>query len=365
MPKDYYKILGVSKNASPEEIKRAYRRLAHQYHPDKSGGDEQKFKEINEAYQVLGDPKKKSQYDQFGSTFENMHSRGGFSGFEDFRDFSGFAEAFQNGNFGGFGDLGDIFGDFFGGGRKSRRAAQKGNDISVDIEISLKEVFTGITRELQINKNDFCGKCGGSGGEPGTEMKTCDKCGGQGKVRRQRRILFGSFIQEYLCDKCAGQGKIPEKNCGGCGGRGVRRSSEKISIDIPAGIEDGGTLRFSGKGEVVQGGIAGDLYAVIHIKAHKLFKRDGADLYYDLPIKFTQLVMGGSVEIPAIDGGIDLKIPAGIEVGKMLRLRGKGLPRLQYYGRGDMYVKIDVVIPKKLSVKAKKLLEELEKEMND
>lgn len=366
MSKDYYKILGVSKNASQDEIKRAYRGLAHQYHPDKAGGDEQKFKEINEAYQVLGDSKKRNQYDQYGSTFENVRGTGGFSGFGDFRDFSGFAEAFQNGGldgFEGFTNFGDIFGDFFGGGRKGRQAAQRGNDISVDIEISLEEVFSGVAREIEINKNNLCVKCGGNGGEPGTQMKTCDKCGGQGRVRQQRRIIFGSFIQESICDKCAGQGKTPEKNCGGCGGRGVKRSPDKISINIPAGIEDGGTLRLFGKGEAIRDGIAGDLYVVAHIKTHKLFKRKGADLYYDLPLKFTQLVVGSNVDIPTIDGEVKIKISAGIEVGKMLKLKGKGLPRMGHYGRGDMYIKMDVIIPKRLSAKAKKLLEELDKEL--
>lgn len=360
MSKDYYKILGVSKDASKDEIKRAFRRLAHQYHPDKKDGDEKKFKEVNEAYQVLGDETKRAQYDQYGSAFEDMRGRGGFSGF-DFRDFSGFADAFSKGGFGGASDMGDIFSEFFGRGRA--RNIRRGNDISVDVEITLEEVFSGVKRDVEINKNNLCEKCSGSGGEPGTKINNCDKCGGSGKIRQQRRILFGTFMQESVCDKCTGIGKIPDKICNNCKGQGTKRSLDKVAIDIPAGIDDGGTIRFSGKGEAVKGGQAGDLYVIVHIKPHKTFKREGADLFYNLPLRFSQLAAGDNVEVPTIDGSVKLKIPAGIEAGKMLQLNGKGLPRLQRYGRGDMYVRVDVEIPKKLSKKARKLLEELDKEL--
>ena len=366
MSKDYYKILAVSKNASQEEIKRAFRRLAHQYHPDKAGGDEQKFKEVNEAYQVLGDPKKRGQYDQFGSTFENMRGQGGFSGFEGFRDFSSFAEAFQNGNFGnfsGFSDLGDIFGDLFGGQRGRRAKTKKGSDISVNIEISLEEVFSGVLRNAAINKNNSCSNCKGSGAEPSSGIKTCDKCGGSGKISERRRILFGTFIQESVCDKCGGEGKIPEKNCTNCRGAGIIRSRDPATLNIPAGIEDGGVLQFSGKGEAVKNGITGDLYVVVHIKPHKIFRRKGADLYCDLTLKFTQLALGCAVEIPAIDDNLKLNVPAGTEAGEMIQLKNKGLPNFQRYGRGDMYVKIKVKMPKKLSKNARKLLEELDREL--
>lgn len=362
MSKDYYKILAVQKNASQEEIKRAFRRLAHQYHPDKKGGDEQKFKEVNEAYQILGDPKKRGQYDQFGSTFENMRGQGGFSGFEGFRDFSSFADAFQNGNFGGFSDLGDIFGDFFGHAR-GQTAKRKGGDISIDTEISLEEVFTGVSRNAEINKNNLCVSCKGSGAEPSAGTKQCDKCGGSGKTSERRRILFGTFIQESVCDKCGGGGKIPEKNCSNCRGAGTIKSRDSIALSIPAGIEDGAVLQFSGKGEAVKNGIAGDLYIVVHVKPHKIFKRKNADLYCDLSLKFTQLALGCGVEIPAIDGNLKLNVPAGTEAGEMIQLKGKGLPNFQRYGRGDMYVKIKVKMPKKLSKNAKRLLEELDREL--
>jgi molecular chaperone DnaJ len=370
MPKDYYKILGVSKDANQDEIKRAYRGLAHQYHPDKKGGDEQKFKEVNEAYQVLGDPKKRSQYDQFGPAFENMRGQGGFSGFDDFRDFSGFADAFKNGgfrtseNFSGFEDLGDIFGQFFGGKGRGKNM-RKGNDITVDIEITLEEVFFGAKREIEIRKNNKCEKCQGSGGESGAKMKDCDKCGGKGKISHQQRTIFGAFVQETLCDKCNGAGKISEKNCSHCRGAGITQSLEKISVEIPPGVDTGNTLRVNGKGEYAKGGVAGDLYVLIRVKSHRLFSKEGENLYYNLPIKFTQAVIGDSIEIPTIDGKVSLKIPAGIEAGKMIRLKGKGLPSLNHYGKGDMYVRIDIKIPKKLSKNARKLLEELDAELNE
>ncbi len=367
MSKDYYNILGVSKTASQDEIKKAYRKLAHQHHPDKKGGDEQKFKEANEAYQVLGDAQKRSQYNQFGSSFNGAGggAGGGFGGFSDF------AEAFKNGNFqqagGDFGDLGDIFGSMFGGGRRGGGAGgvRKGRDISIDMEVGLEEIFNTTKRTLKINKTNTCSKCQGSGGEPGTAMKNCAKCGGKGKISQQHRTPFGVFAQESLCADCGGAGKTPEKNCSDCRGAGVKQGPQEISLEVPAGIESGTTLRFTGKGEAVKGGTSGDLYVVVRVKPHKLFERQGSDLFYKLPIKFTQAVLGDSVDIPAIDGDVKLKIPAGTEAGKMLQLMGKGLPRFHQYGRGDIYVKINVMVPKKLSRRAKKLLEELNNELND
>ena len=361
MSKDYYKILAVSKNASQEEIKRAFRRLAHQYHPDKKGGDEQKFKEVNEAYQVLGNNEKRQRYDQFGADFSQQ---GGFGGgnWEDFMRATR-GQGGVNFNFGDFSDLGDIFGDFFGHARGRTTRTKKGSDISIDMEISLEEVFSGVSRIAEINKNNSCFNCKGSGAEPSSGMKTCDKCGGSGKISERRRILFGTFVQESVCDKCGGAGKIPEKNCLNCKGAGMVRSRDSITLNIPVGIEDGAVLQFSGKGEAVKNGIAGDLYIVVHIKPHKIFKRKNADLYCDLSLKFTQLALGCDMEIPAIDGNLKLNVPAGMEAGEMIQLKGKGLPNFQKYGRGDLYVKIRVKVPKKLSKNAKKLLEELNGEL--
>ncbi|OWK27072.1 MAG: molecular chaperone DnaJ [Parcubacteria group bacterium GW2011_GWA2_38_13b] len=361
MSKDYYKILGVLKNASQEEIKRAFRRLAHQYHPDKAGGDEQKFKEINEAYQVLGNEEKRQRYNQFGADFAQQGGFGGGTNWEDFMRAARGSDGF-NFNFGDL-DLGDIFGDIFGGRRGRTAGTRKGNDISVDIEISLEEVFSGISRNVEINKNNLCSICRGDGAEPSLGTKVCDKCKGSGKIREHRRILFGTFIQESVCDKCGGAGKIPEKNCLHCKGTGIIKSRDSIALNIPAGIEDGGALQFSGEGEAIKNGVAGDLYVVVHIKPHKIFQRKNADLYCDLTLKFTQLALGCGVEIPAIDGNLKLNMSAGTEAGEMIQLKGKGLPNFQRYGRGDMYVKIKVKMPKKLSKNAKKLLEELDKEI--
>ncbi len=364
MAKDYYEILGVSKSASDDEIKKAYRRLAHKYHPDKAGGEEAKFKEINEAYQVLSDKQKRSQYDQFGTTFEQAQQAGGFGGFNDFRDFSGFAEAFSNGG-GGFGDLGDIFSELFGGGRtRTSQRARRGRDISVEIEISMEEAAKGIEKDLEIYKSVVCPNCHGQGGEPGSKTETCPACSGSGQITRTRRTGFFSFSSTEPCPTCRGLGKKASVSCSRCKSEGRIKDTQKIRIKIPAGIESGQIIKLSGQGEAAElGGQAGDLYIAVKIKPHPQFKRKGNDLFYDLVIHFTQAALGDKIEIPTLDGPIKLKIPAGIDSGEIIRLRGKGMPRFQSRGRGDIMVKIQVKTPKRLSRQAKKLLEDLEGEL--
>ncbi|MBU2219991.1 molecular chaperone DnaJ [Patescibacteria group bacterium] len=362
MSKDYYKILGVSKNASSEEIKRAYRRLAQEHHPDK-GGNQEKFKEINEAYQVLSDPQKKGQYDQFGTTFEQAQARGGAHGFEGFRDFSSFAEAFNfgQGNGGGFED---IFEGIFGGGGRGRRGGrQRGQDIGVEIEISLEEAFKGVDKEISLRRSVICSKCSGNGAEPGSKIKTCSTCRGAGQIEQRTGGGFFSFSQVIVCPDCRGSGKKSEKNCSRCGGDGRVKENQSLRIKIPAGIQSGQVISLAGQGEAgIFGASAGDLYITVHLRSDPRFMREGDNLFCDLIISFSQAALGGKVEIPTLAGWVNLKIPEGIESGANIRLEGKGMPRLQKRGFGDMIVRVKVKTPKHLSRKAKELLEELKKE---
>ncbi|MBI4837340.1 MAG: molecular chaperone DnaJ [Candidatus Portnoybacteria bacterium] len=370
MAKDYYEILGVSKSASDDEIKKAYRRLAQQYHPDKAGGEAEKFKEINEAYQVLSDKQKRAQYDQFGTTFERAQAGGGFSGFNDFRDFSGFADAFSAGGGGfsaegGFGDLGDIFSDLFGGraGSASGRT-QRGSDISIGVEISLEEAATGIDKELGIYKSITCPKCEGRGGELGSKIEECPVCYGTGSVTKTKRTGFFSFSRTEICSSCRGLGKKPSQPCSRCGGDGVVKETRKIKVKIPAGIKNEQIIKLSGYGEAAPlGNRGGDLYVNVYIKPHQHFKRRGDDLHYDLVIHFTQAALGDKIKVPTIEKEVVLKIPPGINSGQFIRLRDRGLPRFGGRGRGDMIVRVQIKTPKKLSKKAKGLLEELKEEL--
>jgi len=368
MSKDYYEILGVGRNATSDEIKRAYRKLAQQFHPDK-GGDEKKFKEINEAYQVLSDPQKRSQYDKFGATFEQARSGGGFSGFQDFRDFSSFADAFDffrngQGQETEFGNLGDIFEGLFGADSvRGSRARQRGQDISIETEITLEEAAKGTVRDFEIYKSVVCPRCSGIGAEPGKAIKECWRCKGRGQIEEIKRTPFFSFSQIKTCPECHGTGKKPEKQCSQCGGDGRVKQYKTISVKIPAGINDGQTISLSGQGEAGVGGSRpGDLYLTVHIKPHKLFKRKGDDLYYDLEVNFTQAVLGDKIEVPTLFGAVNLKIPAGIASGTTIRLRGKGMPHLQGRGNGDMIVKVKIKTPQKLSRAQKDLIEKLKKE---
>lgn len=351
MSKDYYKILGVEKNASKEDIKKAFRKLAHQYHPDKKDGDEVKFKEANEAYSVLSDDAKRQQYDTFGSAGPGAGGFGGFGGF----DFSGFQQNGQGFEF----DLGDIFGEFFGGGRGER--ARRGRDISVDIEISFREAIFGVDRKIHVTKTSKCTTCSGNGAKPGTGMKTCDTCNGKGKVQETKRSFIGTFSTVRSCTTCYGTGQVPKEKCVDCKGAGVLNRQQEITVKIPAGIENGEMIRLSGAGEAVSGGAPGDLYIKVHVEDHPVFVKEGQNILMDLDIKLSKALLGGEENIDTLDGEMTLKIPQGIAYGEVLRIKGKGVPS-EKGKRGDLLVRINIDIPKRLSRNTEKLIEELKKE---
>lgn len=355
MNKDYYQILGLEKGSSKDEVKKAFRKMAAKYHPDKAGGDEEKYKEITEAYAILGDDKKKAEYDTYGHAFNNGGGGGGGFGGFNWGDFQQ-----QGGGFGGGGfefDLNDIFQNFgFGGGR----AQQRGRDVSIDINLTFSESIFGVTRKVLITKNNTCAQCEGSGAKKGTEKVSCTTCAGNGKVRETRQSVMGSFSTVRACDDCNGTGKIPKEKCESCRGAGVARAQEEIAIKIPAGIQNGEVIRMTGRGEAVSGGQPGDLYIKVHAESHKTIRREGNTLSSNLPIKLTDAILGGSYRVETLDGTIDVKIPAGIAHGELIRIKEKGVPSER--GRGDFMVKISIEIPKKLSRKAQKLIEELRDE---
>jgi molecular chaperone DnaJ len=364
MSKDYYKILDVEKGASGEEIKKAFRKLAHQYHPDKKTGDEEKFKEVNEAYQVLGDETKRQQYDQYGATFDQQGGFGGGANWEDFMRAARSGGGAGGANFGGI-DLGDLFGDMFGfGGRSRGRGQQRGNDIQIDVQIDFREAVFGTESEIRLTKHNACDVCQGTGAEPGAEMKTCEDCKGQGQVRRVQQTILGPMQTASTCTSCGGAGKKASINCKHCGGDGVVRSESKYTIKIPAGIDSGEAIRLTGKGEAVgPQGVPGDLYVRVHVKPEKGFSRDGYDLYSEARISYPQAVFGDKIEIETLDGKKKLVIPSGTESHQQFRLKGLGVTRLHGGGRGDQYVKVIVDVPKKPNRKTKKLLEELKEEL--
>ncbi|PIZ94815.1 MAG: molecular chaperone DnaJ [Candidatus Magasanikbacteria bacterium CG_4_10_14_0_2_um_filter_37_12] len=367
MSKDYYKILGVEKGATPDEIKKAFRKLAHKHHPDKQGGDEAKFKEVNEAYQVLGDEKKHQQYDQYGADFAEQGGFGGGAGWEDFmRAARGGGGGNVNFDFGGV-DLGDIFGDLFGfsGGRRSGgRRRQHGNDIQVDIELTFREAIFGVEREVNLTKHNDCSICNGSGAEPGAEVQECNKCHGAGQVRVVQQTILGAMQTATTCPDCGGAGKKASKMCQHCGGDGVTRSQSEYKIKIPAGIDHGGVIKLSGKGESVGlGGQTGDLYIRVHTRGEKGFERRNFDIYSEVHINFTEASLGSKIEIDTLDGKKKLVIPPGTQSHQQFRLKGLGVPKLQRSGRGEQYVNVIVDVPNKLSRTAKKLLQDLEKEL--
>ena len=364
MAKDYYEILGVSKNAPKDEIKKAYRRLAHKYHPDKGSGDDTKFKEVNEAYQVLSNDSKRQQYDTYGRVYE-----GAGAGSQPGWDFSGFSQGggpFAGWDFSSAGqegaefDLNDIFDNFFGGQTTGRRV-KRGRDISIDLEISFEESIFGTERKLLLSKLGTCDRCGGSGGEKDSVIEKCSVCQGSGKIHETRKSFFGQFTSLKECSKCVGRGTIHSKKCHQCGGRGLAQKSQEVSIKVPAGINDGEMIRLPGLGEVSQSGISGDLYVKIHVRKHSIFKREGNNLVIDMDIKISEAALGIEKEIKTLDGNIKLKIPEGIDSGEILRVRGKGVP-FQRGGRGDLLIKIYARTPKKISRSAKELLEKLKKE---
>lgn len=369
MGKDYYKILGVEKSASQDEIKKAFRKMAHKYHPDKQGGDEEKFKEVNEAYQVLGNDQKRQQYDQYGADFDAQGGFGGGAGWEDFmRAARGGGFSAKGGQAGGW-DFGDIdLGDLFGGMFSSRgghgRRARRGNDIQVDVQLEFKEAVFGIEKEIRLTKNNDCGVCSGSGAEPGAKISTCSQCKGQGQVRQVQQTILGAMQTVGTCPSCGGAGEKAEKNCKHCGGDGRVRSESVYKVKIPAGIHDGGAIKLAGKGESAgAGGQNGDLYVVAHVKKDRFFERDNFDIYTDLHISYPQAVLGDKVEIETLDGPKRLVIPDGTESHQQIRLKGLGVPNLRGSGRGSHYVRVIVDVPKKVNRKVKKIIEDLKNEL--
>ncbi|MFZ2187673.1 MAG: molecular chaperone DnaJ [Candidatus Moraniibacteriota bacterium] len=361
MAKDYYEILGVAKNASEDEIKKAFRKLAHQHHPDKGGGDEKKFKEINEAYQVLSKKDKRSQYDQFG---QNFHGNGGGRSSQGQGGFGG--SSGRGGSAAGFDFSGtgfeDIFSDMFGGGGRSRGQSRVGADIAVDIEITFAEMVHGVKKDIRLRKLSRCDVCGGTGGKPHSKEDTCSECQGSGQIRRTVQTIFGAFAQEAVCERCHGRGKTYKEKCTTCHGDGRTQKEEHISIEIPGGIRDEQTLSVSGRGAAGEDGApSGDLFVNVHVRPHASLKRRGDDIVSDLQITFAQAALGGKVNVGTIEGDVTMKIPAGTQPGEVFRVRGKGVPHLGHYGRGDHLVTISLFVPKKLSREEKDLIEKLGK----
>lgn len=367
MNKDYYQILGVNKNASPDEIKKAYYKLAHKYHPDK-GGDEKKFKEINEAYQVLSNKEKRTQYDRFGRVFEGAPGFGTApegAGF-DFqwawgRPDMDFEEIFRT----DFGDLGEMMEEMFGFGEPRRRKdLKKGRDIEIDIEIPLEDTLKGREKEVTLYKYITCSRCQGNGAEPGTKIKECFSCRGSGEVQQIKKTFFGSFTRYTICPECGGEGAHPEKPCNVCRGEGRIKSDEEIKIWIPAGVDTNQVIKVEGRGEAgKKGGKSGDLYARVFVKKHPIFERKGDDLYIEAPISFPQAALGDEIEISTLEGAkLLLRVPSGTESGKILRISDKGIPHFSGYGKGNLYVELIVKTPKKLTKKQKELLEKLKEE---
>lgn len=353
--RDYYEVLGISRNADEAEIKKAYRKLAKQYHPDVNPGDkdaEAKFKEISEAYEILGDPQKRSRYDQFGHAGVDPNGFGnagaGFGGFD----------------FGGFSDIFETFESFFGGsgfGRssRSRTGPQKGADLKYSVEISFEEAAFGVEKEISMSRHENCSKCGGSGSKPGTSPATCKKCGGTGQIQNKHATPFGQFIDVRACDMCRGEGKIITDPCPECKGMGKVRKTFKKKINIPAGIDDGQIITSRGDGEPgTRGGPPGDLFITVSVKPHPIFRRQGYDVVCEIPITFVQAAIGAELEVPTLDGKVRYSIPEGTQTGTIFRLKNKGIPYLRGNGRGDQYVKVEIEVPKKLNEKQKELLKE-------
>lgn len=350
MSKDYYKILGVEKGASQDEIKKAFRKVAHKYHPDKKDGDEVKFKEANEAYQVLSNEQKRASYDRFGSSGGNPfggQQQGGFGGFGGF----GQGASFDFGDI----DLGDIFGGGFGRQRQSQR---RGEDLQTRMNISFKDSVFGTKKSIRLEHTVICDDCDGDGAEEGSELKTCPQCEGQGKVQTQ---MMGIFATMTTCPRCNRKGKIPEKECKGCKGAGIKRKKEEVEIAIPAGINHGDTLRVKGKGNAVQHGVSGDLFIQIAVEPHKEFKRRGLDLLVNKKLSVSEAVLGSTKNITLLDDKeLEFSVPEGTKDGTMLRVKGRGIT--QGSQKGDILVEISIDIPKKLSKKQKELFEDLAKE---
>ena len=350
--RDYYEVLGVEKNATGEEIKKAYRKLAKQYHPDVNEDKDsasEKFKEASEAYSVLSDDQKRRQYDSFGHAAfdQTAGGRGGFGGFDDF-----------------MGGFGDIFESFFGGGGRSarRNGPVRGSDLRMELRITFEEAAFGVKREVRLNKDETCEACGGTGAKRGTSPQTCASCSGTGQIRQQRSTAFGSFVNVVDCPDCGGRGSIIKEPCTDCSGRGSLTKLKTISVDIPAGIDNGQILTMRGMGAAGQrGGPAGDLQIYIYVQPHELFTREGYDLYFDMPVSFVDAALGAELTIPTLDGKAKLKMGEGTQTGTVFRLKDKGITHLHSSRKGSLYVKVNIEVPKKLNEKQKSLLREFDK----
>ncbi len=348
--RDYYEVLGVDRGAESEEIKKAYRKLAVKYHPDKNPGDkaaEERFKELGEAYEALSDPQQRAAYDQYGHAAFDPRLRGGgrSGGFHDPADI--FREVFAG--------TGGIFEDLFGGGRPDPSQPQRGSDLRYDMEITFEEAAHGCEKEITISKQDLCGVCNGAGTEPGSKVKTCPTCGGRGQVISSR----GIFSIAQTCPRCQGAGRVIERPCKTCQGTGRRERASKIKLRIPAGVDTGSRLRSSGNGEAgLRGAAAGDLYVVLHVKPHDIFQRDGDDLICEVPVSFVQAALGAEMEVPTLGGRTNIKIPAGTQPGTTLRLKGKGVKNVQGFGSGDLHVRVSVEVPTHLNPAQRAKLQE-------
>lgn len=355
--RDYYEVLGVDKSASPDEIKKAYRRLAKKYHPDLNPDDkegaEAKFKEVTEAYEVLSDPGKKQQYDQFGhAAFDQTAGGGGYGG-----------------GFGGFDDVSDIFSSFFGGGfgrgSQTPNAPRRGRDITQNIDLSFEEACFGTEREITVNHLEKCDQCGGSGAAHGTSPSTCPTCHGTGQVKTVQRTPLGNFQSVRTCDTCGGKGTIIKEPCSACGGRGSVRRGKKVRVKIPAGIDNGQQVYVRGEGDAgTNGGANGDMILIVRVRAHKLFVRQGYDILCDYPISFVQATLGSEIQVPTIDGMVSYNVPEGTQSGTVFRLKGKGVQKLNSSQRGDQYVTIKVEIPKGLSEHQKSILRQFDENVD-
>ena len=349
--RDYYEVLGVSRDATDEEIKRAFRKLAFKYHPDRNREDRsaEKFKEVNEAYEVLSDANKRAAYDRFGHD--------GAAGL--------FGQGFEGFDFGGFGGFGDIFEAFFGGtSTKTRRAPQRGNDLRYKVVISFEEAALGCEKEIDVTRTEICSTCHGTGSKPGSQPSRCPGCDGTGQIRRVQRSLFGQFINTAVCSRCHGDGRIITDPCRECKGTGFQKQRRRVSVRVPAGVDDGTAIRLSGEGDAgTRGGSAGNLYVVLSVAKHEFFTREGDYVIYELPVNFAQAALGTEVEVPTLYGNGKLKIPPGSQTGKVFRLKDKGIPHLHGSGRGDQLVKLLVVTPESLTREQRQLFEELAKSL--